>query len=118
MSWVDRTMVAGSRPMAAQCRSSTALRRTMSSIVPKGGPGTFQMSACSATTRRVRSPMPPISTGGPGRCTGGGTHTVPCVGYQRPSKSNGASSAHIRRISVSASPSRAIPSPGATSRSP
>jgi len=52
----------------------------------------FQMSACSATMRRMRSPAPPIRIGGCGLCLGLGSQTAPLSRMDCPSKSNGSSS--------------------------
>jgi hypothetical protein len=66
---VVRSISAGSRPIASQCRTSTAsLRRTFS--IP---PPTLFASAYFATSLSVtRSPPPPISSGSR-RWTGGGS---------------------------------------------
>jgi hypothetical protein len=74
-TWTERMISAGSRPMAAQWRSRTALLRRKSAAVKVG---LDQMSACSATTRRpCRSPPDPIMIGGRGRWTGFGSQTAP-----------------------------------------
>ncbi len=52
--------------MSAQCASSTRARSATNSTSWCGGPGMFQMSACSATSRSSGVPQPPISRGGPG----------------------------------------------------
>ncbi len=64
-----RQIVAGSRPTASQWPSRTPIRwRTWSGV-----PNTLQASPYWATIRRVlRSPDPPMSTGGPPAVTGRG----------------------------------------------
>ena len=56
----ERSISAGSRPMAAQCSSST---RHLCAIT-SGGPNACQVDAHCATSRSMTfSPPPPISTG-------------------------------------------------------
>lgn len=52
----ERVISRGSRPMSAQCASSTRPRAATNSTSLCGGPGMFQMSACSATSRSSRVP--------------------------------------------------------------
>ena len=62
-------MVAGSRPSSSQYRSRMSLFRLMST----SGPNQWDMSACRATSRRVRfSPPPPTMIFGPPGCSGRG----------------------------------------------
>ena len=71
---MERVIEAGSRPISAQKRSSSALRLMASSMSP---PGMFHTSACSATTRSVAAERPPITIGGWGRWTGLGLPNAP-----------------------------------------
>src|SRR5437764_2624407 len=73
-TWTERSMVAGSRPMAAQCPSRIAFMRSNSSTEP---PAKFQIAAWRATTRNVHcSPLPPTTKGGWGFWTGLGSHVA------------------------------------------
>ena len=70
----ETSMVAGSRPKAAQCCLSTSSLCSSSSAALFGQ---FQMSACSATSRSSRfSPAPPMRIGGCGCCSGFGLFTA------------------------------------------
>ena len=74
----------------------------------------FQPSACSATSRSNRSPLPPTNTRGRGCCSAGGRFTASCARWKRPSYVNGpppsspvtTSTASARR--ASRSPGRGI----------
>src|SRR5215471_13538015 len=60
-----------------------------------------QASPCSATWRSVlRSPVPAISSGGPGRWSGGGLTSAPVVRKWRPVNVNGSSPQTPRKIAM------------------
>ena len=77
-------------------------------------PGMFHRSACSAATRSVALVRPPIMIGGYGCWTGLGSQNAPVTWWQVPSKSNGCSSVHRRRMTVHAS--AGLPTASANSR--
>jgi hypothetical protein len=80
--------------------------------------GQFQMSACSATTRRLRLPPAPMRIGGRGRRTGFGSQIAPLSWYHRPSKSNGSLSVHSRSTIVQLSSRALTASPVGTTGMP
>lgn len=74
-TWLDSRISAGSRRTSAQCWWSTSRARMNCPTVPLSK---FQCCAKRAAVRSVRfSPLPPMHSGGCGRCAGLGLQRAP-----------------------------------------